>query len=634
MQIDTVREALLSEKSGQDVLDIAMQYSNKRHLDHLQRQIQQKTRPGGSDIEAVRLLKEDFIKRGLDDNMILEVGDDIVILSSEQKIRLAALITLGVVDEPVSLDGCESHSKNYTEIEMTTYYPLLRRNIKLVSMFAPKPGENSQNVAKMVSTFDEAVNKMLPTVADEHGIDPTDAVGRGLDPNFYVGDEGGALWKGLCMVKGNDVKNKTVADKFHIKQDIRRHQKYFSSTQDKVKFDNLMMDAMNAATSVQAEAAEKALDSLIEKKATDSKKMKNFKVWWWRRKIRWQRWCKTRPTSSASAEVANAKSISASGYRKRLLDIVTIECSAALLETAEIHRQTSGLKTIGRGPSAAQRFEQNQETLTRDREASADAMQYIAENADDELTPDCTQSIEDVQDEYRVNTRDTHRSDKKKQGKNTSKAATKEKESANKKQINFFKKSVGGVSMDILEYTSSMTNFEFQVLDTMGHLQCVGLSKDSTTCSCPGCMKTCHHLVWIFHNVFRFAKEQSFIYKRKFSQAEWSTIIKAFPSVVPVTDVQQHSLDSPTFTFETKKTKKESKCASCKRTISFGDIQARTDGPYRTFNLNWIKRTFFYCPRFECISKLPRNSFIKPYRVGMNVVFQLTDEQRKIVNIP
>ncbi|CAB3996501.1 Hypothetical predicted protein [Paramuricea clavata] len=103
---------------------------------------------------------------------------------------------------------------------------------------------------------------MLPTVADEDGIDPINAVGRGLDPNFYVGDKGGALWKSLCMVEGNDVKNKTVVDKFHIKQDICCHQKYFSSTQDKVKFDNLMMDAMNAATSVQAEAAEKALDSL------------------------------------------------------------------------------------------------------------------------------------------------------------------------------------------------------------------------------------------------------------------------------------------------------------------------------------------------------------------------------------
>lgn len=152
--------------------------------------------------------------------MILEVGDDFVILSSKQKIRLAALITLGIVPEPVSLDGCESHAKQYSEVEMTTYYPLIRRNIKLVSMFAPKPGENSHNVAKMVSTFDEAVNKILPKLAEEHGHNPNDFSGRGLDPHAYIGDEGGALWSGLCKAKGNSVKNKTISDTYHVKQDI------------------------------------------------------------------------------------------------------------------------------------------------------------------------------------------------------------------------------------------------------------------------------------------------------------------------------------------------------------------------------------------------------------------------------
>lgn len=42
---------------------------------------------GGSDIEAIRLLKEDFISRGVDENVILDVGEDHVILSSEHKIR-------------------------------------------------------------------------------------------------------------------------------------------------------------------------------------------------------------------------------------------------------------------------------------------------------------------------------------------------------------------------------------------------------------------------------------------------------------------------------------------------------------------------------------------------------------------
>ena len=72
-------------------------------------------------------------------------------------------------------------------------------------MFNPKPGENSENVAKMIRTFDAAVNKILPTVAEEYGLDPSEFVNRGLDPEAYVGDEGGALWKGLCMVKGNEI---------------------------------------------------------------------------------------------------------------------------------------------------------------------------------------------------------------------------------------------------------------------------------------------------------------------------------------------------------------------------------------------------------------------------------------------
>ena len=53
-----------------------------------------------------------------------------------------------------------------------------------------------------------------------------------------------------------------------------------------------MADTMDAPTSPQARGAEKALEKLIDKKSTDKKKMENFKKWW-RRRIRWQRQCKT-----------------------------------------------------------------------------------------------------------------------------------------------------------------------------------------------------------------------------------------------------------------------------------------------------------------------------------------------------
>jgi len=58
--------------------------------------------------------------------------------------------------------------------------------------------------------FDKAVNDVLPSVAEEYGITNDDYLGRGLDPKSYIGDEGGALWKGLCLAKGITVNEKTV----------------------------------------------------------------------------------------------------------------------------------------------------------------------------------------------------------------------------------------------------------------------------------------------------------------------------------------------------------------------------------------------------------------------------------------
>ena len=93
------------------------------------------------------------------------------------------------------MDGWESVASNYTELEMTTYDPVLRQNVKLVSICVPKPGENSENVKLMVDVFDKAVNDALPSVAVEYGIANVDYMGCGLDPESYVGDEGGHFGK-------------------------------------------------------------------------------------------------------------------------------------------------------------------------------------------------------------------------------------------------------------------------------------------------------------------------------------------------------------------------------------------------------------------------------------------------------
>lgn len=53
---------------------------------------------------------------------------------------------------------------------------------------------NLDNIKKSVRTFDGAVNDLLPSVAQECGLDPHEFEGRGLDRDSYAEDEGGGLW--------------------------------------------------------------------------------------------------------------------------------------------------------------------------------------------------------------------------------------------------------------------------------------------------------------------------------------------------------------------------------------------------------------------------------------------------------
>lgn len=99
-------------------------------------------------------------------------------------------------------------------------------------------------------------------------------------------------------------------------------------------------------------------------------------------RARWQKWCRNYFSSSASSsEVSNAKSISAPGYRKRLLDMVTTECATAVVEAAEVKCQTLGQRTARKGASVADRTEKEDDQLFLDLDACATAVHYLAERA-------------------------------------------------------------------------------------------------------------------------------------------------------------------------------------------------------------------------------------------------------------
>jgi len=137
--------------------------------------------------------------------------------------------------------------------------------------------------------------------------------------------------------------------------------------------------------------------------------------------------------------------------------------------------------------------------------------------------------------------------------------------------------------------------------------------------------------MWIFHNLFAFDEKQPIRYQSKFTDVQWRTIIDAFPENVPLSKVTFPSEDDQKYIINKRASKKDAKCATYKREITEGDIQATTDGPYRTIQKTWIKRTFFFCSRKDCMGKLPRNSFICPYKVGMTLLIEtpLTKQHKR-----
>lgn len=384
------------------------------------------------------------------------------------------------------------------------------------------------------------------------------------------------------------------------------------------------------ATSAEAKESERKLETIIKNRSTNISKMLNFKKWWWRRRIRWQKWCRASSTTYvSSAEVLNARSVLSSEYRKRLLDVVTTECSTAVLEAAEIKRQQRGLKTVGRSPTAADRSEKEDSTLALDRERAASAVQFVAENADNlSLMSD----IEMAQDEYRVNTRDTHRADKSRKAQLSNKGSQARNVSVSKNNLSFFKKYIEDVSMDVNECRSSMTNFQFKLLDTMGYVQDMTLSKDYVTCSSHSCQPLCHHIVWILH-VFKIQKNQPILYKKRFSSSEWETILQSFPVNVQLARLPAAKLQ---YSLNIRDSKKDASCANCKTLIRRGNVQVTADGPYRTIMRQWITRKFFFCPKLSCISKMPRNSYIRPYcpsTMTLDFDSRLTTGQKRLLDV-
>lgn len=139
-------------------------------------------------------------------------------------------------------------------------------------------------------------------------------------------------------------------------------------------------------------------------------------------------------------------------------------------------------------------------------------------------------------------------------------------------QFMYFQKCITNITIDLLDYKSFMSKFEFKVLDTMGNLKTVTLTSNSVYCSALTCRQKCQHMIWLFHNIFGFKKDEPLIYNVKFTSLEWTKLVSVFPESVRV-------MQFPPFTdkgcsVSARTTTRTAKCTTWKTELKLSDLQS------------------------------------------------------------
>jgi hypothetical protein len=104
--------------------------------------------------------------------------------------------------------------------------------------------------------------------------------GCDFDPAGFVGDEGGAIQKGLVDHYGLGVRGRMKACDFHFFQDRNRYAKYCSSTQAKERFKQLTEKWKNALTPLHYSKAFEDLQKFVNEKPSKRGPIKGFLKFW------------------------------------------------------------------------------------------------------------------------------------------------------------------------------------------------------------------------------------------------------------------------------------------------------------------------------------------------------------------
>lgn len=574
-------------------------------------------------------------------NVVKTDDRNYVITSSEIAANMHRSGTHFMAKEYAFIDGTKSTCAECTELSLSVYHPLLRRTIKLCSMLCS--GENAENVKTLVSCMDDVAKT---------------ATGTNFDPIGFVSDEGGAIQKGLVEFYGHAVKARMKACDFHFYQDRNRYARYCTSSAAKDRFKELTERWKSAVTPANYRKALDELNKFITEKPEKRGPIKGFVKFWDNRKVRFA--CCYKPLfnvpGASKGETVNAVAVNAGCKSLALVDAVLQDVASSILLRKEYERQQQNLRTVGRGPTAA-------ELDAREEQCQAARAEYGASSLFelDNMTDDLLEQIEtrdEAIERYAVDPQSSHRSDRR-----TTKRTVVDSETSSddelvakrsKKQSNSraaplrrtrsipFNESMEKAlseNMQVKNYEKGQLHVSMEVITNSHSLFCLKICK-SPSCSCPYKInkprEVCKHIIWVLLNLLGLHQEDILLHQIALTEAELSSLLTKAPDNLPEKFKERpENSSSATWHLRRKPIGKDAHCPSCFKTISERELHIEATALWKPRDKDtYINRNFRFCINKDCVQKKPQRSQLSPWNgaeLTLPWTLKLSDEDVKKV---
>ena len=528
---------------GQDITEVSMQYADINKIRMIMMKQKKTMNPDGSGLGFLKKFGES-LGTTAGDKYLLSVFEDpkMVLVSSSERMKVAAWLSNkeNNTTESASVDFCESHFKDYSVMEVTTYSGELRQLVAMFSIVVKKPGENADNVCAAL----EKIDKMLL----EHS-------GVKFEPKQWTTDNSGALENGIIRAKGISIKPFLASDKLHDIQNINRVVKSSVPLKLQGKLKEEIFKMINGNVPAISENIYQCL--LNKAKSFNNQSLYRSLVFNYRKRHKYWYCYRLVVDNNATSEQIN-RVMTRHGKGEGLVDGVQRMVRTAINDKAKFSLAADGVM-VNKGPTVQDRKVRVERALLK---SLPEILSSIDQEENSQATPAMDEELKKkALEDFKPKTSDTHRSDKKR--KSTKLKQGPPEKSYKKKELLKSKRSLKQVGLSLVSADVSDNEIIATFRRRIGLEETVTIVRDSVLCTCSEHDKNyfCPEIL----KIFQVLESEDLVDKLKFSSNEFSRLKEKAKTLMKEVG------------WEVVRCMNRVKCSSCKKFISAGCLTG-TDG--------------------------------------------------------